>query len=355
MIESEQYPRLLVLCTVSTGLDAIAELHRRGYPIAGLVGLKPLDVEPDAISGYVDIAQFSQSIGVAFHYVETYSLNSDRDRALLTGLDFDLVWVAGWQRLIPGWLIEQSRLGVLGGHGSPDGIAGGRGRSPQNWALLLGCSQFDLALFSITEGVDEGPIIAQRTFFYRPYDDIQVSYYRAALAMSEMVCEVLAHPERLEKGKHQSTQAFYYPQRQPMDGMVDWYQQADVIARHCRALTTPYPGLRTTAREVTLTITKCQPFDDQHDGLPGEISHCFQSGDFLVNVLDGRLLVRGWASNDSVWCPRPKLRFESVSWQQQLTTIVKRHVSKYPEQRVSPRILRHLWNDGKQFSSDLLI
>lgn len=346
-MESGQYPRLLVLCTVSTGLDAIAEVHRRGYPISGLVGLKPRVVEPGAISGYVDIAQFAQSIDVAFHYVETYSLKSDRDRALLTGLDFELVWVAGWQRLVPSWLIQQSRLGVLGGHGSPDGIAGGRGRSPQNWALLLGCSQFDLAMFFITEGVDEGPIIAERTFFYRPDDDIQVSYYRAALAMANMVCEVLANPKRLEKKDQQSTQAFYYPQRRPEDGMADWYQPANVIARHCRALTTPYPGLRTKAGDVTLTITWCQPFDDQLDGLPGEISHCFYSGDFLVNVLDGRLLVRGWASNDTTWCPRPKLRFESVSWQQQLRTIVNRHSTKYPEQPVSSRILRQLRDGGQ--------
>ena len=32
-------PRLLVYSTVSTGLDAIAEVHRKGYCIAGIVGL----------------------------------------------------------------------------------------------------------------------------------------------------------------------------------------------------------------------------------------------------------------------------------------------------------------------------
>jgi methionyl-tRNA formyltransferase len=349
-----QYPNLLILCTVSTGLDAIAEVRRRGYPIAHLVGLKPHDVEPDSISGYVDIAGFARSINVPFCYVDTYSLKADKDRDLLKALDFDLVWVAGWQRLIPGWLIQQSRLGVLGGHGSPDGIAGGRGRSPQNWALLLGCSQFDLALFRITEGVDEGPIIAQRTFFYRPEDDIQVSYYRAALAMADMVCEVLSHPIRLEKGEHQSTQAFYYPQRKPEDGIADWYQPANVIARHCRALTSPYPGLRTKGGDVCITITRCQPFDDQIDGPPGEVSHCFHSGDFLVNTLDGRLLVRGWSSDDPAWHPCPKLKFESVPLHQQLHTIIARHTSKHPEQTLAPRILiqvRGVWEASKGTSA----
>lgn len=333
-------PRLVVLCTVATGLDAIAEVHRRGYSIAALIGLKPQGVDPDVISGYVDISEFAQSIGVAFHYVETYSLKSDSDRAVFTGLDFDLVWVAGWQRLVPDWLIRYSRMGVLGGHGSPDGIAGGRGRSPQNWALLLGCDQFDLALFRITEGADEGPVVAQRTFFYRPEDDIQVSYYRANLAMGDMICEVLAHPERLDQAAHQSNQAFYYPQRRPEDGMVDWCQPAEVIARHCRALTTPYPGLKTRAKGRTLTILKCQPFDDQIDGAPGEVSHCFCSHEFLVNTLDGRLLVRRWTTNDNEWRPSPRLQLESVPMKLQLQEIVRRHNSRYPEKTISSRILR---------------
>jgi UDP-4-amino-4-deoxy-L-arabinose formyltransferase/UDP-glucuronic acid dehydrogenase (UDP-4-keto-hexauronic acid decarboxylating) len=345
-MEGGQHPKLLVLCTVSTGLDAIAEVHQRGYPIVGLVGLRPQGVDLDAISGYVDIAPFAQSIGVDFRYVETYSLKSERDRALLTNWDFDLVWVAGWQRLVPGWLIQQSRLGVIGGHGSPDGIAGGRGRSPQNWALLLGCSQFDLALFRITEGVDEGPIIAQRTFFYRPDDDIQVSYYRATLAMADMVCEILANPTRLEKLDHQPTQAFYYPQRKPEDGMADWYQSADVVARHCRALTSPYPGLRTIAGEVTVTIIRCQPFDDQLDGPPGNISHCFLSGDFLVNCIDGRLLVRSWSASDPNWGPRTGTQLSSVPFREQLKAIVDRHRAKYHEQVISKRIQLHVEGDS---------
>ena len=119
-----------------------------------------------------------------------------------------MIWVCGWQRLVPDWLIQQARLGVLGGHGSPDGIAGGRGRSPQNWALLLGCSQFVYALFLITEGVDNGPIISQRTFCYRPYDDIQVSYYRASLAMADMLCEVLLILRKLRIRSYSLNQVF---------------------------------------------------------------------------------------------------------------------------------------------------
>lgn len=337
-----QTPRILVLCTVSTGLDAVAAVCRRGFELVGIVGLAPDRVNPEAISGYVDVEGFAKVMGVPAHHVRSYSLTDDCDRQTLESLEFDLVWVAGWQRLVPPWLIDRSRLGVIGGHGSPDGITGGRGRSPQNWALLLGCSQFDLALFRITAGVDDGPIILQRTFFYRPDDDISTSYYRASLAMAEMVCEVLTFPELLVRGYTQPVVGQYFPQRRPEDGVADWFQPAATIARHCRALTKPYPGLRTAAGVTNVTMWACSAFDDKLDGLPGEISNCFVSGDFLVNCLDGRLLVRSWSASDAVWRPKAGVQLKSVPFRDQLRVIVDRHRARFPDQTISPRVRLHL-------------
>lgn len=337
-------PKILVLCTVSTGVDAIAEVHRRGIRLEAIIGLHPDKSDPEVISGYLDIADFAKSLDIPYHYIESYNLKAPNDRTLIEGIDFDLVWVAGWQRLVPGWLISASKMGVLGGHGSPDGISGGRGRSPQNWALLLGCSQFDLALFKITEGVDEGPVIAQRTFYYKENDDIRVSYYRVALAIADMVCEVLTNPEELLYGKIQPSNVFYYPQRKPEDGRVDWSMPVDVIARHCRALTRPYPGIRTLVDQdkIDIIIWECLPFDGVIDGEPGQISQCFFSQEFLVNCLNGRMLVRDWSANRKDWRPKPGMFLQSVPFREQIKTIVHRHETKFPELRVSPRIKRQL-------------
>lgn len=339
---THQQLRILVLCTVSTGFDAVAAVSRRGFELVGIVGLAPDRANPEAISGYEDVEGFAKALGIPAHHVRSYSLTDDGDRQTLESLEFDLVWIAGWQRLVPPWLIERSRLGVIGGHGSPDGISGGRGRSPQNWALLLGCSQFDLALFRVTAGVDDGPVILQRTFFYRSDDDISTSYYRASLAMAEMVCEVLNSPELLARGYTQPAAGHYFPQRRPEDGVADWFQPSATIARHCRALTKPYPGLRTADGLTRVTIWACSAFDDKLDGLPGEISNCFVSGDFLVNCLDGRLLVRSWSASDSAWRPKAGVQLKSVPFRDQLRAIVDRHRASSPDQAISPRIRLHL-------------
>lgn len=338
-------PKILVLCTVSAGLDAVAEVIRRGFSVSGIVGVHPEVADPVGISGYVDVAQFAAQIGVPHYYVRSYSLNSDVDRSSLQALDFDLIWVSGWQRLVPKWLIESSKLGVLGGHGSPDGIHGGRGRSPQNWALMLGCERFDIALFRITPGVDEGPVVAQRSFYYHESDDIAISYYRSALAMADMVCEVLRAPEALMTAIPQPAEAYFYPKRTPEDGWVDWSLPKTWVVRHCRALTTPYPGLRTSHEDVEIILWQCQPFDDRIDGPTGTISACFTSGDFLVNCRDGRVLVRKWTTRTADWRPQAGMQLRSVPFQQQLAVIIERHRQKYPHQRISERIER--WRNAK--------
>jgi methionyl-tRNA formyltransferase len=333
-------PRILILCTVSTWLDAVAEVLRQKFPVAGIVGVHPDVADSDVISGYTDIEGFAKEHAISFAHIQSYGLTAEEDRLRVLNFDFDVVWVAGWQRLIPDWLINAGKLGALGGHGSPDGIQGGRGRSPQNWALMLGCERFDLALFRVTPGIDDGPIVVQRSFFYQSEDDIQVSYYRASLAMADMICQVMRNPSMLDVALPQAIEGFYYPQRLPTDGRVDWSMAGFWIVRHCRALTKPYPGLKTSQDGVDVTLWRCQRFDDVIDGPVGRVSFVFMTGDFLVTCLDGRVLVREWHVWDSNWRPQAGMVLGSVSFSEQVSKIIRRSEEKHPRQRVSQRIER---------------
>lgn len=333
-------PKVLVLCALETGWDSVVSVAQNGGRIVAVVGLDYASSDKDKISGVFDAEQGCRRLGVPFVKVKDYSLRSDEDRRSIAAISYDLIWVAGWQRLVPEWLIESAQMGVLGVHGSPDGISGGRGRSPQNWALLLGCARFDIALFLIRKGVDDGPVILERSFFYNETDDIRVSYYKASLLISEMVLEVLQNPERLCSVTPQKGSSFYFPQRLPDDGSIDWFQPASVIARHCRALTKPYPGIRTKCNGINLRVWQCQPFDDRVNGTVGQISAVFSDGCFLVNCADGRLLVREWSSDCDSWVPVADMKLESVSFVDQLAKIAERHVEKFPSQPISDRIRR---------------
>jgi methionyl-tRNA formyltransferase len=334
--------RIVILCTVEAGIDTLVELLRSGVRPAAIIGLHPNSADPDKVSGWVDVGAFGQRHGVRSLYVRSYALKDAADRAAIEALSPDLVLITGWQRLAPPWLLDMPRFGVLGGHGSPDGIHGGRGRSPQTWALLLGCRTFDLSLFRVTPGIDDGPVLATRTFAYAPLDDIRISYYRASLAMAEMIAEVIASPARLLSGEPQPEQGAHYPQRRPEDGWADWRLSADVLASHCRALTHPYPGLRTAEAGHGVRIWQCQRFDDEMSLAPGEIGPCFTTDEFLIGCLDGRLLVRMWSTDGGEWRPEPGKRLEGRDWNTQLKAIVDRHERGYPHFPIAERIQRQL-------------
>ncbi len=229
-------------------------------------------------------------------------------------------------------------IGAIGSHGSPDGIQGGRGRSPQNWALLLGCRQFSLALFRITPGVDDGDVVAERSFFYEDDDDIVISYYRVSMATAQMVCEVIDNPAALDAAKPQTGEARYLPQRRPQDGWVDWNLPARIIARHARAMTRPYPGLQTAQGDVDVRLWRCKVFDDVVNADPGTIQVVFLTGDFLVACGDGRLLVRDWTAEDTDWDPKVGYTLTGRPFDETMDGIIENHHSRYDNQPLSRRL-----------------
>lgn len=334
-------PRVLVLCTVRTGLDAVAELLRQGFEVDSIVGMHPDHADPIAISGYTDVAPFANRWGVRHVYVTSYGLTAGGDQTRITALSFDLIWVAGWQRLIPQWLIDLAPLGAIGVHGSPDGVLGGRGRSPQNWALMLGCESFELSLFRLTAGVDDGPLVATQRFTYLETDDISVSYKKAALCAGQMMGDLLRDVRALKHGRTQIPDGCYYPQRRPSDGYADWTLSVREVWAHCRALTHPYPGLRTkTLDDREYIIWRCQPFDDNATKPPGTVCARFEDGTLLVACRDGRLLVTEYESCSAPNAIASHTLLVSVPFSETMRLIRQRHEERYgANQPLAKRIL----------------
>ena len=175
---------IYILNTVGIGLDII-DLVSKHVKILGIIGLSKR-APTDAISDYVYQYEFCDEHDFDFIEMESYELKSEQDKLKLISLDIDVLIVAGWQRLVPSWLISHCSICVIGSHGSPLGITKGRGRSPQNWALLLGLESFYISIFEVDAGIDSGRIIDTRKFVYSEFDDIKTSYYKAMMASISM-------------------------------------------------------------------------------------------------------------------------------------------------------------------------
>lgn len=341
MVDCLNGPKLLILCTVQAGLDALSAVLQQGVNVVCLVGVaEPAEEQRDSISGWADVRDFALRHGLPFVEVSDYRLQAMPDREKLLSLDFDLVWVVGWQRLVPAWLTGLASLGAIGAHGSPDGISLGRGRSPQNWAIMMGGGTFHVSIFRLTEGVDDGSVITTRTIHLEPWDDIATSYKKVALEVASGVTEILRDPSMLERSTNQSGPFFYYPKRTPSDGMVDWSMAQREIWSHCNALSHPYPGLRAyDAKGDLVKIWKCQPFKVEHANVTkGRIDFVFQDGTFLVTCGDGLVLVTDYESDSPVWTPQVGELLAGRPFSETMSEILQRHESLMNRQPLSPRI-----------------
>ena len=328
-----------IVSATNDGLDLAALLAPDHRP-AGMIGLSERAPD-DAISGYVHCEPECRKLGIPFFPVDDYSLRSQNDRDRLSRLDIDVLVVTGWQRLIPQWLIEQCSKLVIGIHGSPWGIARGRGRSPQNWALILGEPHFHLSAFRITPEIDAGAVLASRTFEYTPWDDIKTSHQKVTMLYADMLHELFDKDDAgLETMQEQrEEEAAYLPKRTPGDGGIDWTRPAERIHDFVRAQTRPYPGAFTTLQGRKMHIWEAVPISlGKTNAEPGRVVNVFRSGEALVAAGEGMLLVRDWTSPDGGEFTQGAV-CDSESFAGQMQRIVERHQTAYPDLPVAKEIL----------------
>ena len=336
-------PNIYALCATANGMDIVAHLDGK-VPVRGIIGLAKRPAS-DLISNLIDAQSFCKSRGIEHVQAESYSLQSEKDRDRLGALDIDLLLAFGWQRLVPEWLISKTGIGVLGAHGSANGIAGGRGLSPQNWALILGNEKFEVSLFWIEPGVDSGRILSSREFALTKHDTIATSHLKTSFAVSSMVIEnwESGRIERRE-GRPQEGPIYYLPQRQPGDGAIDWNRSSRHVVDFVRALTRPYPGAFCDLKPGRMMIWRATEIDDGKNIRPanvasGTVLSVPTEGGFAVATADGIVFVNAWEITPSPGAyPEMGCILPYVDFSVQMGEIICRHRRKYPDLPIAPDI-----------------
>ncbi len=277
--------------------DTLSHLVRLGLKPSHIVGLPPQEAIRQRATNYVDLRPIASAENIPFSEVLTYSMKDETDVQLFRELNPRLLFVVGWQRLLPTTVLEHVKMGTVGFHGSCNILPWGRGRSPINWSIIEGRNRFALHMFFIKPGVDDGEIIGIKIYDITPWDDCRTVYYKTAIAQAELIATYLPLLHTGESPRmRQYGEEFYYPKRTPEDGRIDWSADADTICRLVRAVTWPYPGACTLLAGIQVRIWEAQPFsrDFFEKALPGEV--CFVAGsgtgEFVVRCGGGTVLVR---------------------------------------------------------------
>lgn len=285
--------KIVFVGCVEAGYFCAKRLIKNGIIPSAIVSIDPMKAQNNNVSGYIDF--FDLTIDCERYRPKSYTLKKEEDKAFFINHKFDILVVLGWQRLILREIIESLSICGLTIHGSGEGLPGGRGRSPMNWAIIKGFDCFYLSLLTLSPKADGGRILDTFKFDILPADTIRTLYYKNALVSSQLLIKNIPI---LLSGKEYGTvqdesKATWYPKRTPDDGRIDWNLTASEIERLVRATTTPYPGAFTFNKGNKIILWGAWLFDRniKGDELPGTVSAVFPDGSFIVKTGDYYLLV----------------------------------------------------------------
>lgn len=175
--------------------------------------------------------------------------------ARLRELAPDLLIVNSYSMILRQDVLAIPRFGAINVHGAL--LPAYRGANPTEWALINGECETGATIHAIDDGIDTGPIIAQRTVPIRFHDSWVDVRQRVALATESLLAETM--PAILAGGLDLVPQpkgaGKSWPRRRAADGRFTWAQPAIEIYNLVRALIDPHPGAAADDEVITRQLS----------------------------------------------------------------------------------------------------
>jgi len=167
-------------------------------------------------------------------------------QAALRELDVELGVMAYVLLFAPQEFVNIPRRGTIQYH--PSLLPRHRGPSSINWPIIQGAARTGLTIFRPTDGLDEGPVILQKTCEIGPDETIGDVYFNKLFPMG--VQAMLEAADLVCAGKHGETvqdegQATYEGWCRAAEAKIDWAKPVDQVYNLIRG-TNPAPGAWTT-------------------------------------------------------------------------------------------------------------
>ena len=201
--------------------------------------------------------------------------------AAFRALGLDAACVVAFGQILPGAVLEAPRLGSFNLHGSL--LPRWRGAAPIQRAIMAGDPLTGVEVMRMTEGLDEGPVLASETVRIGPLDTAGTLNDRMAAVGAEQLARTLADIERGEAVETPQAEGgvTYAKKIRPKEARIAWTKPAAEIDRKIRGLS-PFPGawFQLPTDKGLVRVKALLSASEDVDGPPGE-------------VLDDRLLVAG--------------------------------------------------------------
>ena len=180
----------------------------------------------------------------------------------------DVCVVVAYGRILPGSLLGIPARGFVNLHFSL--LPAYRGAAPVQRALIDGSPETGVTVIVLTEGMDEGPILAARRVAIDPEETAgELGERLAALGAPLLVEAVRSYVAgRLDPVPQDDSLATYAPKIDASETRIGWARDAAAITNLVRGLS-PAPGAWTIFRGARLRVLRATP--EQGAGPPGAL------------------------------------------------------------------------------------
>ncbi len=261
--------RLVFMGTPEFAVPALGALQDAGHDVVGVY------TQPDRRSGRgrrlsaPPVKEFAEGCGLPVF--QPASLREDAAaRRGIAELAPDAIIVAAYGLFLPEDTLAVPRLGCLNIH--PSLLPRHRGPSPVATAILGGDETTGVTIMLLDEGMDTGPILAQRETRIGADETCDRLTARLFDMGASLLTETLGQwsAGRVAPMPQNDADATIAQRLRRADGRIDWNQSAESISRQIRAFT-PWPGTFTTWRGRTLKILEAEPLDGTRTEPPGKV------------------------------------------------------------------------------------
>ncbi|NRO95114.1 methionyl-tRNA formyltransferase [Paraburkholderia sp. NMBU_R16] len=200
-------------------------------------------------------------------------------------LEPDLFVLSDWRTWLDSGVYRTARFGGINIHDALLPRYGGF--APLNWAIANGESEVGVTVHQLSELLDLGDIIAQRSVAVGPDDTATDLFFRTlplfgtlAVEAVELIMTGRAQPVAQDAGA-----ATFFHKRTARECSIDWQRSASEIHNLVRAQSPPYPSAFTAYRGRPLKLLSTRFSQRAYRGTPGRL--CCREADGVVVVTGG--------------------------------------------------------------------
>jgi len=170
------------------------------------------------------------------------SVRDNRFIDVISSLKPDVIFSFYFREIFGERLLSIPRYGCINLHGSL--LPTYRGRAPVNWVIINGEKETGVTFHYMTDVVDAGPIIIQKSIEIENDDTGLSLMKKVASSGAEILKNVVLslHKRNLTSLPQDEKSATYFGKRKPSMGRIEWFWNSRKIYNYVRALTEPFPG-----------------------------------------------------------------------------------------------------------------